>query len=147
MLAAVHLPVISNSSTSNETFERLCGVPLKGPFFGFRILIKSLIFCNGIRAFMLWLIVFHKFLFSYPCSSRVVALPLSRASSDCGDSTYYYFAITILHYCSKNNTVVVTLTENRPSIYLIESAITQLNWFLLKLKFCLAALLRMRNFL
>jgi hypothetical protein len=35
LLAAVYLPVVSNSLTSNETFERLCGVPLKGPFFSY----------------------------------------------------------------------------------------------------------------
>ena len=56
--------------------------------------------------------------------SRIVTPHLSRASSDCGDSTYYYFTITILRYCSKNNTVVVALTENCLSICLIESAIT-----------------------
>ncbi len=70
---------------------------------------------------MLWLVVFTKL--DYPCVLRVVAQYLSRASSNGGDSTYYYFAITVLRYCSKNNTVVVTFTENCLSIYLIESAI------------------------
>jgi hypothetical protein len=68
---------------------------------------------------MLLAIVVHKFLLNYPCFSRVVTPHLSRVSSDCGDSTCYYFAITILYCYSKNNTVVVTFYRELP-LYLFD---------------------------
>jgi len=70
LLVAVYLLVISNSLTSNETFERLCGVPLKGPFFSFRILIKKYFSAVSFERYAL-AYSFHRFLLSYPLLLRV----------------------------------------------------------------------------
>ncbi len=71
LLVTVYLLVISDSLTSNETFERLCGVPLKGPFFGFlNSLIRKYFSAVSFKHYVL-AYSFHRLLLNYPCLLRV----------------------------------------------------------------------------